>query len=183
MNRQETEKLLTVILNAYPTFFRDFTPENFEIQANLWQNSLADCDYQDAVNAFKLWFNTEEYPPTLPKFKPVIMRFRNPSAFISPERAWEIVSDAVRKYGSYNSEQAFATFSEPIKRAVRNIGGWQKICQTELGRDWDFLRKNFIDVYQDFSQEVKEQELLPVSVLHRLQEVTGQKKQERLESK
>lgn len=156
-------------------FFKDFNVENLEVQINLWQRSLADHEYRDVVNAFEIWLNTEKYPPTLAEFKPVVARFTNPSAFISPERAWELVTIAVRKYGSYNSERAFETFSEPIKRAVRNVGGWQKICQTELGRDWDFLRKNFVEAYQDFGQEEREQELLPASVLHRLQEMTGQK--------
>ena len=170
------------MMNSYPTFFKHFELENAEAQINLWQRSLANCEYRDVVNAFEVWLNTEKYPPTLAEFKPVVARFRNPSAFLSPERAWEAVTIAVRKYGSYNSERAFETFSEPIKRAIRNVGGWQKICQTELGREWDFLRKNFVEAYNDFSQDVREQELLPASVLHRLQEMTGQK-QERLESK
>jgi hypothetical protein len=174
---------LTIIQKSYPTFFKDFDPETAEIQARLWQRSLADCNYRDVVNAFEIWLNTEKYPPTLAEFKPIVVKFRNPSAFQSPERAWETVTIAVRKYGSYNSERAFETFSEPIKRAVRYVGGWQKICQTELGRDWDFLRKNFVEAYKDFGQDEKEQELLPASVLHRLQEMTGEKKQERLESK
>lgn len=161
-------------MNYYPNYFKDFSVENVEFQINMWHRSLADCEIHDVMNAFEVWINTEERPPTLPKFKPVISRFKNPNTFMSPERAWEIVSDAVRKYGSYNSERAFATFSEPIKRAVRNIGGWQKICQTELGREWDFLRKNFIEAYQDFGQESREQELLPASILHRLQELTKQ---------
>src|SRR6476660_9660024 len=111
MNHKETEKLLTIMMNSYPMFFKEFNPENVEVQINLWQRSLADCEYRDVVNAFEIWLNTEKYPPTLAEFKPVVARFRNPSAFISPERAWETVSNAVRKYGSYNSERAFETFS------------------------------------------------------------------------
>jgi hypothetical protein len=166
-------------MNAYPMFFKDFSVENVEFQIGLWCRSLSDRDFKDVMYAFEIWVNTEEFPPSLPKFKPVIARFKNPNAFMTPERAWEIVSDAVRKYGSYNSERAFETFSEPIKRAVRNVGGWQKICQTELGRDWDFLRKNFVEAYQDFGLEEREQELLPVALLHRLQEMTGQKELEK----
>ena len=89
-----------------------------------------------------------------------------------------LVDSAVRKFGSYNQEKAFSTFSDPIKRAVRNIGGWQKICSTELGREWDFLKRNFIDAYNDFGQEAKEQQLLPAQVLHRLQEMNAQKQLE-----
>lgn len=171
------------MMNSYPIAFKDFDVEKLEVQVNLWQRSLADCEYRDVVNAFEIWLNTEKYPPTLAEFKPVVARFRNPKAFLTPERAWETVNTAVRKYGSYNQEGAFATFSEPTKRAVRNVGGWQKICSTELGREWDFLRKNFIDAFNDFGQDVREQELLPASVLHRLQQITGEKQPERLESK
>jgi hypothetical protein len=171
LNQAETEKLLNIIQKAYPNYFKDFDSEAFDIQAKLWERSLADYTYRDVINAFEYWFSTEDRPPTLPKFKPIIIKFINPQAFISPERAWEAVDLAVRKFGSYNQEKAFATFSEPIKRAVRSVGGWQKICSTELGRDWDFLKKNFIDAFNDFDQDVKEQELLPTSVLQRLNEI------------
>jgi hypothetical protein len=122
------------------------------------------------MHAFELWVNTEIHPPNLAQFKPTVAKLRNPEKFISPEKAWEDVSSAVRRFGSYNEVQAFSTFTEPIKRAVRAIGGWQKVCQTELGREWDFLRKNFMDSYKDFNIEEKEQVLLPVSVLQRLQQ-------------
>lgn len=175
MNQTETEKLLNIIQRSYPNFFKEFDPEVFEAQTKLWQRSLAEADYRDVVHAFEYWLNTEKFPPTLAEFKPIVVKIRNPNSFISPERAWEVVNSAVRKYGSYNQGLAFATFSEPIRRAVRGIGGWQKVCQTELGRDWDFLKRNFIEAYNDFGQEAKEQELLPVQVLHRLQGITGQK--------
>jgi hypothetical protein len=163
---------LTIIQRSYPNHFKDFDPESFEIQANLWQRSLAECEYRDVVHAFEIWINTEKFPPTLAEFKPIVAKFKNPQAFLSPERAWEAVDSAVRRFGSYGQEKAFATFSEPIKRAVRAVGGWQKICQTELGREWDFLRKNFIEAFQDFGQDAKEQELLPTAVLHRLEEMS-----------
>lgn len=136
-----------------------------------WHRSLVDYSWAEVINALEYWVNTEEKPPNLAQFKPTLVKLTKPKAFISPERAWEAVDLAVRKFGSYNQEQAFATFSEPIKRAVRNVGGWQKICSTELGRDWDFLKKNFMDAFNDFDQEEREQELLPTSVLQRLNEL------------
>ena len=54
---------------------------------------------------------------------------------------------------------------------MRAVGGWHKICSTELGRDWDFLKRNFTEAYTDFGQDVKEQQLLPTQVLHRLQDM------------
>ena len=66
------------MMNSYPMFFKDFDAENIEVQINLWQRSLADCEYRDVVNAFEIWLNTEKYPPTLAEFKPVVIRFKNP---------------------------------------------------------------------------------------------------------
>lgn len=178
---------MNIIQRSYPNFFKEFDHEAFEVQAKLWHRSLAECEYRDVVMAFEYWINTEKYPPSLAEFKPLVVKTKNPQAFISPERAWEAVDSAVRRFGSYNQEKAFQTFSEPIKRAVRAVGGWQKICSTELGRDWDFLRKNFTDAFNDFSQDDREQHLLPTAVLKQLQSrlnpQIGAPEQERLESK
>jgi len=180
MDHTETEKLLNTIQRSYPNHFKEFDAEAFEVQAKLWQRSLAGFNYRDVVHAFEYWINTEKFPPTLAEFKPICVKIQNPnaSALISPERAWETVDYAVRKFGSYNQDKAFAIFSEPITRAVRNIGGWQKICSTELGQPWEFLRKNFISAYTEFNAENREQIMLPESVLKRLQEATGQKQLE-----
>ena len=175
---------MTIIQRSYPNFFKEFDVEAFEVQTKLWQRSLADFEYRDIVHAFEYWINTEKYPPSLAEFKPIILRFKNPNSIVSPERAWEVVDSAVRKFGSYNQEKAFATFSEPIKRAVRAVGGWNKICSTELGRDWDFLKRNFIEAFNDFGLEAREQELLPTPILHRLQEAMKlEKPQQQLEQK
>lgn len=125
--------------------------------------------------ALEYWINTQDKAPKISQFKPIIAKLKNPEAFTSPEKAWEVVNSAVKRFGSYGPEKAFETFSEPIKRAVQSVGGWQRICETELYK-WDWLRKNFMDAYNDFGQEVKEQELLPTEILHKLQNP-----QERLE--
>lgn len=180
MNHTETEKLLNTIQRSYPNHFKEFDADAFEVQTKLWQRSLADFAYREVVYAFEYWINTEKFPPTLAEFKPVCVKIQNPnaSALISSEKAWEMVDYAVRKFGSYNQEKAFATFSEAIIRAIRNVGGWQKVCATELGQPWEFLRKNFISAYKEFNAENREQIMLPESILKRLQEASGQKQLE-----
>lgn len=167
---------MTIQEQLYPNFFKVFDQERFEFQAKLWQRSLSNVSWSEAVTALEIWYNTQPKPPSLAEFKPLVSKNKNPQAFLSAENAWETVDKAVRKYGSYNQEKAFETFSEPIKRAVRNVGGWQKICATELGQSWDFLRKNFMESYQDFGSEEKEQHLLPPQILKRLQQLTNEPK-------
>lgn len=181
MNTQETAQLLTIIQKSYPTFHKDFDPEVFDFQVKLWARSLADYTLLQCKMAFEKWVNTQGFPPQLNQFKETLVTTIKPNSIISPEKAWEAVSDAVKRFGSYGQEKAFQTFSEPTKRAVRNIGGWQKICETELGQKWDFLRKNFIETYKEFSTSETEQYLLPPDTLRRIQELQQKEEPKRLE--
>lgn len=165
---------MTIIQKTYPNFFRDFDPEAIEIQSTFWRRSLAEYGWSEVMTAFDYWINTQDRPPSLAQFKAIVAKLKNPEAFISPERAWEAVDSAVRCFGSHRSQEALSTFTEPIKRAVQSVGGWQKICETNLGQSWDFLRKNFMEAYNDFGLETKEQELLPTQVLHRLQQMSAE---------
>ena len=122
------------------------TQKIFEVQVNLWQRSLADCEYRDVVNAFEIWLNTEKYPPTLAEFKPVVIRvLKIQVQLFSPERPGREACHE-SQFGSMVRtirNGLSKPFRNLFKRAVRNVGGWQKICQTELGREWDFLEKKF----------------------------------------
>ena len=168
---RETEQLLTIIQKSYPNFYKDFDPEVFEFQSKTWSRSLSDYTLFECKLAFESWINTEGFPPQLNQFKETLVKTVRPNAIVSPEKAWEVVSDAVRKFGYYGQEKAFSTFSDPIKRAVRGVGGWQKICQTEIGQPWDFLKKNFVECYKEFNTETKEQYLLPPDTLRRINEL------------
>lgn len=176
MNQQETAKFLTAMQRLYPTFFKDFNPETFEFQKKMWCNALYDYSFQECFTSLEIWFNTETFPPMPVQLKSILQKITKPKgATVTAEMGWETVDRAVRRYGSYGQEQAFNGFTEQIKRAVRYVGGWQKICSTELGKEWDFLRRNFIEAYNDFGQEAKEQELLPTPVLNRLQKIAEQR--------
>lgn len=170
---------MTIIQQLYPIHSKDFEAEAFEMKAKLWNRSLADYSYQDCALALEYWINTEEFQPSLVKFKKLVVALDSRTNSFSAQKAWETVDMAVRKFGSYGQEKAFASFDESTKRAVRHVGGWQKICLTELGQSWDFLRKNFISAYEELSQDQQKQQLLPPQILERLEAM--QEEQPKLE--
>lgn len=173
MNLDETARLLTTIRECYPTS-REFTEEGFMIQAKMWHRALHDIPAVDIGLALDIWFSTERYAPLPVVLKEIIAEIKKPIATLSPEKAWEIVDTAVKKYGSWNKEKAFATFTDSIERAVKNVGGWQQICETNLGKPWEDLRRNFIFSYKDFSADTRKQTLLPENVLTKIQEMRKQ---------
>ena len=173
---------MNIIQRTYPNYFpKDFDPEIFDVQATFWHRSLANYSWAETLMAFEAWLNTHDRPPQLNQFKEHLLNMVKPESLMSPEKAWDVVSEAVRRFGSYNQDKAFATFTTPVIKAVKNIGGWQKICQTEIGQPWDFLRKNFLEVFKDYVTEEDNQFLLPPDTLRRIQDLREIEEQKRLD--
>lgn len=175
MNLEETKTLLTIISAMYPNS-REFSPESFELQAKLWQRIFTNVSFKDLGTAFEIWVSVEKFPPTTADLNQIVKKLQNPPLFVSGLSAWDIVHVAVRRYGWANEEKALNSFDERTKKAIRAVGGWQRICATPDGKDWDFLRKNFIDNFDEFGRHDLEKALLPDSTLKKMQEQLEQRK-------
>jgi hypothetical protein len=166
-----------MIQEAYsnPNFKAEFEPEKFKLKVKSWSIVFKDVSVQDAFTAFGVWLSTENKFPQASDLNLIIRKNSSPESFVSPEIAWEQVTTAVRRFGWPNMERARQTLSEPIWRAIQNVGGWDKVCRTELGQPWDFLRKNFIQVFEDFGENQQSQALMSSGVWERLQQMSGEK--------
>lgn len=148
--------------------FKDVNEEEiFEMQRELWQRALAEFSYKDVMTAFEIWLNTEPFPPAVVGLKRIVAKIKNPELFISAEKAWEQVAIAVPKFGWCNEAKAMETLSSNAKRAIQNIGGWQKLCASNP-KEWDFRRKDFLEIYGEFEQETQEQKLIPEHIIKRI---------------
>jgi hypothetical protein len=145
------------------------------MQVMAWNTVFKDLEKNEVSTAFAVWLATEKFPPSAAELNLIVRKNKSPESFVSPEIAWEQVTRAVKRFGWPNMEQARETLSEPIWRAVQNVGGWDKICRTELGQSWDFLRKNFIQVFEDFTENNHSQALVPINVWTKLQELQKEK--------
>lgn len=146
------------------------------LQRAMWQKGFSDIDYEEIFTAFNIWLATEPFPPSFAELNKLVKRNKNPEAFITAESAWEQVSDAVRRYGWSNQERAMNKFTPNVRRAIQNIGGWQKLCASTLN-EWDFRRKDFINIYEEFETENQNKELIPTHILKRLQDQAQQREQ------
>jgi hypothetical protein len=154
---------------AYRNFYKEsnFDEEAFKLARDIWQQSFADVDFDLVFNAYLSWQATEPFPPTIAHINKIVQRAKNPQAFESAEVAWEKVHKAVRRFGWCNQEKAYEVLSPNIQRAIQYIGGWRKICSAE-GKEWDFRRKDFIDIFEEFEAKTQKRELIPHEVIKRL---------------
>jgi hypothetical protein len=173
MNRQETIKLLAMFQANYPYAYKHFDELMLQAAVQLWQQSLQDLDASLVYNiASKIMMtSTDDFPPKIAVLRQECIKASNPEIFITPEEAWETVLRAIKKFGYYRQDEAFKTFSEPIRRTV-NYVGWANICRSEnIGIE----RANFCKVYNSFETNNRERAVIPTAIFDRIQQLTEQK--------
>lgn len=97
-------------------------------QMNWWYELLGDIPFPAAMTALKKYALSNKFPPTISEIRTYaadLMENRIPDA----DEAWGEVNRAIRRYGYMNEAAALESFSDPVRRAVENIG-WQNICQS-----------------------------------------------------
>lgn len=76
---------------------------------------------------------------------------------LSFDDAWGSVQKAIREYGFYGAEKAFASFDELTLSIVKNLG-WSNLC---LNENVDASRANFRIAYEAKAKEAQNINQLP----------------------
>lgn len=153
MNLQETAKLLTMIQSLYPSQMKSSEDSNFELTTRLWQRLFNDADFKQVIEALLEYATLNKFAPHPSDIKDIMAKRNNPEAFKPAEIAWEEVTQAIKRFGYYRQQEAFATFDDKVKRAVKAVG-WGTICHSER---IDMVRKNFCDYWKSMSSVEQEQ--------------------------
>lgn len=171
MNREETAKLFFLIKGSYPAYYKDIDEITAKILITSWHHSFMDIPAKVVFLLAQKHIMTNTFPPTIAELREQVIKATNPDAIVTPEEAWEKVILAVKKFGYYRQDEAFQSFTNPIKRAVKAIG-WQNICMSEnIGIE----RANFFKMYNAFEKDKQEQYIMPKEMLVKLQNLTHDK--------
>lgn len=143
-----------------------FLPDGDSVKT--WFSLLKDLPYQQVSIAAQKYMATNHFPPT-----PADLR-----AAVRPEpaewsEAWQTVIDAVRKYGSWNIQDALSSFDPLTAKVVRNFGGFAAICEMEHD-EMSILRANFRDVYNNFRKREIETAQLPPQLQDMVSQMLGE---------
>lgn len=172
MDKQETMKLLAILQTSYPNHYKTFDKDMMKLTLEMWWRAFADYDFEVVFRATQKYILQQKFPPTISELREEVIRIMNPDALKTGEQAWEEVISAVKKYGFYQQDKAFATMDERTKRATKAIG-WQNICSSEnIGIE----RANFYKMYDAISKDVKEQAMLPANLLTELKRLADKTK-------
>lgn len=156
MKKHEIAQLLTVIAAAYPKF-----PQINDTMVNIWAEMFKDIDYKVANIAVKKIILENTFPPSIAELRQAIVDITTPKEEkLDAGQAWGQVTKAIKNYGLYRPDEAFASMSPMTQKTVENIG-WQNICMSE---NLDVLRGQFRMMYETMETREKQDKLIPADM-------------------
>lgn len=152
MNKKEFSQLSIGLKAAYPRFQMLTT----DAEMTFWYRMLQDIDYQVAENAVLEYISTNVFPPSIAEIRKLCAE-RVTKPVLPFDEAWGVVQSAMRNYGFYNPQEAFATMDELTLSVVKNLG-WSRLCQSE---NPTADRANFREAYEAKAKTVQNNIQLP----------------------
>lgn len=153
MTEKEFSFLALALISYYPKE-KNFLPTDEAIE--LWYYQLKDIDYKVAEAAINKWAATNKWSPT-------IADIRETAASITlgelPDwgEAWQEVTLAIKRFGSYRAGEALNSLSPLTRKAVERLGYMQLCASENIAAD----RANFRMIYEQLQQREKKQAQLP----------------------
>jgi hypothetical protein len=164
-----------MIKGNYPSYYKDIDEVTSKLTIGMWHSALQDVNATTVFAIAQKYMLQSVFPPTIAQIREMVVKTINPDSLMSGEEAWETVILAIKKYGYYQQPEAFATFSEPIRRAVKAIG-WQTICQSE---NIGYERAHFLKTFATFNELCREEALFPKQIFDKLQGMMNEKRLEK----
>ena len=138
MNKEQFVKGLKYLGVAYN---KEFTEE----QATVWFDFFKDTDYEVFRQAVKRIIPKSKYLPSIAELKEEIAVLNNPMLQLDVDEEWNSVIQAIRRYGYYNSIEAFESMKPETREIVKTIG-WYRLCMSE---NIEFERRTFKELFNN----------------------------------
>ena len=148
MTEQETNKILAMITEIYPSFRKDRNPG---ITSQVWHTVLKDKHYIDVQDALQEFIRTDTkgFPPAPGALLAIADRIGQWDEVPGPLTTSRLVRRAIR-HGPGYAEAEFSTFPAEIKSIVgspENLRAWASMPGTQQEKVLPDLGKRITDAY------------------------------------
>lgn len=144
-----------------------FLPD--EDSLKVWYHMLKDLTYEQVSTASYKYMATGKFPPTIAEIREAALQIAHPDTDTSWSDGWEQLIRAIRHFGYYQQEEAFASMDDITRTVVRRLG-WKELCMSEnLIAD----RANFRMAYEQEQNKAKEKAVLPAGLRKQIETIQG----------
>lgn len=156
MTRQEFATFAMALKTYYP---RETLLPNQQAM-ELWFRELEDIPYKVAEASLRKWVATNKWSPSIAEIRELTTTIQYGEQLTWGE-AWEKALNAVRRYGSYNKQEALDSLDPLTRKCVENIG-YLDLCMSE---NIMVERAHFQKIFEIYSKRELTDKRLPNNLL------------------
>lgn len=155
MDREQFKVLVKGMKAVYaqPTFIPD--SDAF----NMWFALLGDLPYEVCGVAIKKYMLTNKFPPTVAELRELATEVVNGEPLTWGE-SWERALNAVKRFGSYNKQEALSSLDPLTRKCVESIG-YMEMCMSE---NIMVERAHFQKIFEIYAKREKTEKQMPLGL-------------------
>ena len=157
MNKQESARLVAVILASYPQQAAKLDQSRQLGMIDAFESLLDDLTYAQCNAALRVLLQTRTWMPSVAEIRATVVELER-----GPQRnggdAWGSVLDAIRRYGAYRTPGVDFQFADPLVARCVQALGWQNLCLSEMQTS---DRKQFVELYEKLAAQSQRQAQAP----------------------
>ena len=160
MNREETKKILRIMVDSYP----NYKPVDMAETIDVWQMMLEDFSYQQVAMALKAYImsDTSGFAPSIGQLVGKMQMISTPNELNEME-AWALVSKAIRN-GYYGAETEFAKLPEMVQKAIGQPSQLRQWAHSDMESIETVIQSNFMRSYRMVIKREKEVQRMPSDI-------------------
>ena len=157
MTREETVKIIRIMVDSYP----NYKPNNISETVDVWQMMLSDYDYNLVAMALKAYIlsDTSGFAPSIGQLVAKMQTITKPQE-LSEMEAWSLVSKAIRN-SCYNSVEEFANLPPLVQRAVGTPDNLRNWAVSDYQTIESVIQSNFLRTYRTVVRRENEINCMP----------------------
>lgn len=152
MERKTIVKVLGILKYTYPNSFKNFNKNDAKAMTDVWYHDFKDVDSNIFQLAIERIRNKNKFFPSIYEVKEEINAITNENMRYNPQDEWEKVRQLMIKYGYYQSDKALIEMKPLTKQCVRNLGGFQNLCQCDH-EALVWKKKEFIEMFNGYKED------------------------------
>lgn len=147
MTEAEAQKLVTVLVTAFPTTMVRLSAEQQKLTMGTFRRMLGDLDYPVANAAVERLLATAKFMPTVAEMRDTALSLTAGELTAGGE-AWGSVLKAIAEQGAYRVPGTDFVFRDPVTAQCVASLGWQNLC---LSDNQPSERARFIELYEQLA--------------------------------
>ncbi len=174
MTIDQINQVLALLKIYWQNAFKDVTNADAKVMAEVYLKTFNKYSYEEMINVVERMAVKSKWLPSVAEIIEELEKVRTHELQLNANEEWEIVIQAVRKYGYYQPQEAFKMFKPFTERIIRHIG-WNRICESDY-EQMVWIKREFVELFENKKQSEYEllamrEEILTLNELMKLAEI------------